>query len=166
MPCRVNDLADEDDAEDVADGDTKTADTKPKAVGNYRASAKGIEYYARTAKGGDWVALTNFQAEIVSQIRLDDGVEMLTTFEIEASINGRTSTFLVQAAQFSNMNWVLEHLGAEAVVQPGQGAKDRVRDSARIPSFEGNNVVVGDGLGILCSIPAFARERGSCLRCC
>jgi hypothetical protein len=98
----------------------------------------GIEYLARSAKGAVWVLLANFKAKIVSQIRLDDGVEMHTTFEIEATINGRISVFLVHAAQFSNMNWVLEHLGAEAVVQPGQGAKDRVRAaiqtlSRRIP---------------------------------
>src|SRR5215472_5275570 len=119
---------DDDDApgEDDADGGA-TANTA-KAVGNYRVSEGGMEYYARppNAKTGNWVWIPNFTARIKSQIRMHDGVEATHTFEIEATINGRSSTFLVPAAQFGSMNWVLENLGAEAVVYPNQEKRTKV----------------------------------------
>jgi hypothetical protein len=112
---------------DIDDDDDEEGDGKG-SVGGYRFSDGGIEYYARApnAKVGNWVRITNFKAKITSDIRMDDGVECIHTFEIEATINGRTSTFLVPAAQFGNMNWVPENLGAEAVVFPNQEKRTRV----------------------------------------
>jgi hypothetical protein len=117
----------DDDASDQggADGETASAAT---TVGNYRVSLRGMEYYARPPNStiGNWVWITNFTAAIKSQIRLDDGVEATLTFEIEAAVNGRTSTFFVPSAQFGNMNWVIENLGAEAIVYPNQEKRTRV----------------------------------------
>jgi hypothetical protein len=97
-------------------------------IGNYGISDHGIAFYAKApnAVKGNWVWLTNFTAKIKSQIRMDDGVEATHTFEIEAKINGQTSTFPVPSAQFGSMNWVLEKLGAEAVVYPNQEKRAKV----------------------------------------
>jgi len=81
-----------------------------------------------------WVPLTNFTAGIVCDITMDDGVETTRALEIKAAINGKDLTFPVPAGQFAHMNWALEHLGAEAVVLPGQGTKDRARAAIQILS--------------------------------
>jgi Domain of unknown function (DUF927) len=102
---------------------------------DYRQSEVGIEWQRRTKEGVIWTALTNFSARIVSDITQDDGIETLRALEIAAAINDRAqTTFVVAAAQFAQMTWPLEHLGAEAVVQPGQGSKDRARAAIQILS--------------------------------
>jgi hypothetical protein len=103
-------------------------------VGDYRETGTGIEYLHRTNKADIWSGLTNFTARIVSDLVQDDGIETIRALEIEAHLNNRTHRFTVPAAQFGHMNWVLEHLGAEAVVQPGQGSKDRTRAAIQILS--------------------------------
>ena len=103
-------------------------------VGDYRETKLGIDWLRRTKDGDGWVPLTNFHARIVSDITRDDGVETTRVLEIEAVINGRSHAFSVNAAQFTQMTWPLEHLGPEAVVQPGQGSKDRARVAIQILS--------------------------------
>src|SRR5262249_6728199 len=66
----------------------------------------------------------------------DDGVETAHAFEIEAQLNGRRACFVVPAAQFSGLGWVLEHLGPEAVVSPGSSLKDPAR--AAVPVLSGS----------------------------
>jgi hypothetical protein len=78
--------------------------------------------------------LTNFGAKIVSDITQDDGIETARAVEIEARLNGRTYRFCLPAVQFSQMSWPLEHLGAEAALQPGQGTKDRARHAIQLLS--------------------------------
>jgi hypothetical protein len=105
-----------------------------KQVGEYRATEEGIQWCRQTKDGAVWTSLTNFTAAIASDITQDDGIETIRALEIEAVLNGRTSRFTVSAAQFGQMTWPLEHLGAEAVVQPGQGAKDRARAAIQVLS--------------------------------
>ena len=71
--------------------------------------------------------LTNFAATIIGEVTIDDGVEVEQYFEIEASLHGRTKTFSVEAQKFPLMHWPIEQLGAGAILEPGQGTKDRIR---------------------------------------
>jgi hypothetical protein len=64
--------------------------------------------------------LTNFQAKIITNVQLDDGVETKREFEIEAQILGRQTRFTIPAPEFTNMNWVIEQLGATAITFPNQ----------------------------------------------
>ncbi|MEI9814365.1 MAG: DUF3854 domain-containing protein [Acidobacteriota bacterium] len=69
--------------------------------------------------------LTNFQAAITANIRLDDGVETSYEFEVTAELLGRTSVFTIPATKFISMEWPIERLGAAAITYPNQ------RDHAR-----------------------------------
>jgi Domain of unknown function (DUF927) len=137
-----------------------------RTVGKYRDTKSGIEWQRQTQEGPHWTPLTNFRARIVFDVTQDDGVETIRALEIEAAINGRQHSFSVSAARFGQMNWILEHLGAEAAVEPGQGTKDRARHaiqvlSGRIPQrrvfthtgwreLDGNHVFMhgGGALGV------------------
>ena len=109
-----------------------------KQKSEYRESEDGIQYRRRLREGEIWTTLANFRARIASDITCDDGVDTSRTLEIHARINGRHTTFVVSAAEFVSMKWTIEHLGAEAIVEPGHGSADRVRVaiqslSGRIP---------------------------------
>jgi hypothetical protein len=64
--------------------------------------------------------LTNFTAQIVKDIVWDDGIEQRREFGIEAEVAGQRVRFVVPAAEFSGMNWVLRQLGPQAIIYPGQ----------------------------------------------
>src|SRR5207253_2090573 len=69
----------------------------------------------------------NFAAAMTGEVVADDGVELRRSFELEASLHGRTYRFAVPSAQFGGLGWVVEYLGAEAIVYPGQA-----REHARV----------------------------------
>jgi hypothetical protein len=87
----------------------------------YRATPDGIVWNKPTRHGTAPTPLTNFTAEIVSDVVEDDGAEEKHTFEIEARLRERQRRFEVPASRFASMNWVAEHLGASAFVYPGFG---------------------------------------------
>ena len=64
--------------------------------------------------------VANFTARIVSDIVLDDGTEERREFGMEAELAGRRVAFVVSAAEFARMGWVLSRLGPQAIVFPGQ----------------------------------------------
>jgi hypothetical protein len=67
-----------------------------------------------------WISLTNFTAQIISDILRDDGAGTAREFEVKADLQGRSSRFLVPARQFDGLSWVTEHLEAHAICSPGQ----------------------------------------------
>src|SRR5256885_8952033 len=91
---------------------------------NYRATESGLFL---TTSGENKRRLTNFQALIVEDVACDDGVEVNRLFVIEARQNGRTSRIRVPAAAFPGLGWVVEQLGAAAIIYPGRSARDHVR---------------------------------------
>lgn len=72
------------------------------------------------------VQLTNYRASVVTNIQLDDGIETMREFEIEADLMGRTLRFAVSASKFAGMDWPIEKLGSAAITFPNQ------RDYARV----------------------------------
>lgn len=100
--------------------------------------AEGNGTYFSTNDGVFWnkplkeacvpTALTNFDARIKAQVIHDDGAEQRRYFEIEASIGDHPPRpITIPVAQFTLMNWPVEHLGSNAIVWPGQGTKDHAR---------------------------------------
>jgi hypothetical protein len=71
--------------------------------------------------------LANFAATIVADLRLDDGVSTTNFVELETRRGVDVARFQVSAAHFAGMSWVSEHLGANAILEPGQTLKDRFR---------------------------------------
>jgi hypothetical protein len=84
--------------------------TRPE--GMFRVTAKG-EKLSETK-------LTNYSAAIITNIRLDDGIETKLEFEIVAELLGRTHRFAVPASEFVNMAWPIERMGAAAITYPNQ----------------------------------------------
>ena len=87
----------------------------------YRSTPDGLVWDKPTQHDTIAIPLTNFTAEIVSDLVEDDGAEEKHTFEIEARLGERQRRFEVPASRFASMNWVAEHLGASAFVYPGFG---------------------------------------------
>jgi hypothetical protein len=87
----------------------------------------GIVWNKPTRNGPTPVLLTNFTAAIVTEVVEDDGVECERRFELEASLLGQQHRFTIPASRFHGMSWVTEHLGAEAIVEPGVTLKDHAR---------------------------------------
>jgi len=93
----------------------------------YRFTDSGIEYLKPTWEGSVPVKLTNFAAQIVSDIIKDDGIERKHFLEIEAHLSNRTHRFTILASKFISMNWCIDHLGPKAIVFAGFSRKDHTR---------------------------------------
>ena len=117
----------------ISDGDASSGDEKEtqavrlRSAGAYEAKDDGLFWTKETRDGDVRQRLTNFCAWIVGERIEDDGAERRSCLDIEAEIHGRTTHFTVAASHFSNMNWALENIGADAVVEPGFGSRDRAR---------------------------------------
>jgi hypothetical protein len=75
------------------------------------------------------VQLTNFIAEIVSDVSRDDGWEQTRVFEIKARLAGETAwrSGKISAIDFPTLpKWIHEVLGAKTVVFPSKGEHARV----------------------------------------
>jgi hypothetical protein len=65
-------------------------------------------------------AVTNFSARIVRDIILDDDATQSREFGMEAELGGQRLAFVLTAAEFGRMGWVLRQLGPQAIIYPGQ----------------------------------------------
>jgi hypothetical protein len=100
----------------------------------YRKTSRGLVWQKPTRDGWVAVRLTNFTAQIVADVVTDDGAEQSRQFELEASMADRSRRFTVSAAQFAAPGWIHEHLGAQAMVYPGQSTKDHTRAAIQLLS--------------------------------
>ena len=66
------------------------------------------------------VQLATYRAAVITNTRLDDGVETKREFEIEAELMGRRSRFTIPASEFAGMDWPIERMGAGAITFPNQ----------------------------------------------
>jgi len=95
----------------------------PGARAHLRYEQRGAEMVRREELGNGLVRFTplaNFCARIVRDIVCDGDTEYRRDFCIEAELAGQRVTFVVPAAEFSGMNWVLRQLGPQAIIYPGQ----------------------------------------------
>ncbi len=116
--------------------------TLRQAQEEYAETESGIVWHRESDEGTAEVALTNFHARIIADIFQDDGAGDQTRFlKIRGCVCGsaRAREFTVPAQRFESMYWVVEHVGADAVVEPGLANRDRARTaiqklSGQIPS--------------------------------
>ena len=113
----------------------------------YFASADGIFRRKQTLDGFVLIQLTNFSAEIVGDIREDDGVEVRRLFEIEATLGERRAILRIPSAQFAGLAWATEHLGAQAIVMPGMAIRDHARAAIQLLSTDPDEETVYSHIG-------------------
>jgi len=121
----------------VEDADPLTiAETTEEEDDAYEATPRGIVWNRPSRDGPVPVLLSNFAADIRADIALDDGAESRRHFEIHSVLLGREQSFLVPACRFGTLDWVSEHLGAQAIVYPGQGKREHLRCAVQVLSRE------------------------------
>jgi hypothetical protein len=104
-------------------------------MGEPRYLVKGGAIHAARVEGkGEGRAvsywpLCNFAAVITRQVQVTDGLESEALFELEGYLatGERLPLARVRGGEFPGMVWVTREWGAEAVIAPGQGAKDYLR---------------------------------------
>ena len=97
--------------------------TKQATNSGYEAFDDGMAY---TTDKGDSVMISNFTAEILSDVTSDDGAERVRSYELAAHLKGRRSVFEVRAKDFAACNWIDEYLGAQSRVTTGQSMKSHL----------------------------------------
>ncbi|HEX5504878.1 MAG TPA: DUF3854 domain-containing protein, partial [Thermomicrobiales bacterium] len=103
----------------------------------YVMTPAGLTWHKPTPHGPVPTPLTNFAATIVADVAEDDGSgEVRRALELAAALHGREQTFTLPAERFAAMNWPVEHLGAGAIVYPGQGAREHTRAAIQLLSGE------------------------------
>lgn len=102
--------------------------------GRYESTDGGLLLWKQTADGLSAVPLTNFCAGIVAEVTEDNGIEQSRRFEIEAQCGALATRFEIASDEFSRMSWVVEHLGARAVVYAGQTVRDHARAAIQLLS--------------------------------
>ncbi len=87
----------------------------------------GSTYWLKQMREGPVpVELANFTARIRADVTRDDGVESQRDYQIEAQVGGRRIVHTIPARSFGGMAWVQE-LGADAILEAGQGIRDHMR---------------------------------------
>jgi hypothetical protein len=115
------------------------AKARPPAVtpeGMYKVAGGCIIRERMTPDGVIEVPLANFDAHIVEQMTIDDGVEKKRTLIIEGTLAtgeqlGRAE---VPADQFPRLEWIVPSWGTRAVVYAGQGTRDHLRAAMQLLS--------------------------------
>ncbi len=111
-----------------------------------RGGAFTAETYSATDDGLVWnrvlrdeispVPLANFVATIVRDIEIDDGAQPRREFELSARLGSEERRFTVPVARFRSLDWASEHLGAKAIIYPGEGKRDHTRCAVQTLSEE------------------------------
>src|SRR2546423_7980719 len=122
---------------------------RPNVAGSYKSTGMGLYLLKEVKtkeKGEDGtttnrtreeeVRLTNFDARIVADVRIDDGAEVRHMREMTGMLAGRPTRFSIPAERFPSMNWAAEHLGSGAIVQPGFGLRDHARAAVQYLSVK------------------------------
>jgi hypothetical protein len=87
----------------------------------FQANAEGL--FRVTSKGeqsSQVQQLTSYKAAVVTNIRLDDGLEAKSEFEIVSELMGRTYRFTIPSSEFAGMDWPIEKMGPAAITYPNQ----------------------------------------------
>jgi hypothetical protein len=90
----------------------QTPQFQSRTEGMFRVTTKGEQ--------SSEVQLTSYKAAIVTSIRLDDGVESKSEFEIESELMGRAYRCTIPAAEFAGMDWPIKMMGPAAITYPTQ----------------------------------------------
>jgi hypothetical protein len=92
--------------------------------------------------------LSNFEAQIIEDISVDDGAQLTRYFAISGTLDGRLmATVRVLAAEFAGLGWVAGAWGVGARVLPGLNRKDLLRDAIQAFSADARRRTVYGHLG-------------------
>jgi hypothetical protein len=95
--------------------------TRPSSPVRYQRSGAGMVRTEQMEGGRKKITvLANFNARIAGDLIVDDGDQERREFRMEAEVAGRISAFSVSAFEFARMSWVLNKLGPQAIIYPGQ----------------------------------------------
>ena len=86
----------------------------------FRSTSDGLFRVSNRGERLTQTRLTNYQAAITANIRLDDGVETRCECEITAELMGRKLQFIIPASEFAGMDWPIARMGATAITFPSQ----------------------------------------------
>jgi hypothetical protein len=110
------------------DGPEKNEEERARAAAilreNFAATGYGIRGMEMVRYGRDAnrkiTPLANFIARIVSDVVLDDGAAQNREFVIEVELAAHRLSLQIPAVEFGRMAWVLNRLGPQAILYPGQ----------------------------------------------
>ncbi len=108
------------------------------SAGEYRIVGGCIVRQLQTKDGPVDSQLANFDARIVEQTTVDDGVERAIFLALEGELRDGTPLPRVEihAKDFADLQWVVPSWGSRAVIAAGPGARDHLR--AAIQSLSGD----------------------------
>ena len=90
----------------------------------YRLTPKGLIQIKEGKDGSYTIPLTNFNAVITAEVEEDDGAEKKRVLRIDADLNSKKRNFSVPTDDFFSVRrWSLLHIGAGAIVYPGQNCE-------------------------------------------
>jgi hypothetical protein len=103
-------------------------------VPNYSFHGGHLYRYKYTKEGLIPVRLANFDARIIEENILDNGLETSHFYKVEGRNQIRSLGIIeIPASSFSGMNWV-HNLGHNAILEPGLNTKDYVRHNIQSKS--------------------------------
>ncbi|MCC7137773.1 MAG: hypothetical protein IT460_05020, partial [Planctomycetes bacterium] len=110
---------------------------------SYRVD-QGRTIWIRQGRSGspEDVLLANFSARVIEEIHVEDGRGTQVYFRVEAVLDGEARVVCLSAAQFRDMRWVEEYLGAGAIVESGYGFRDHLR--AAFLHFSGDRRITSE----------------------
>ena len=91
-------------------------------VAGVRYERRGREMVRRQLQSGRLkiTPLANFTARIIADLVFDDDAQLRRQLKVEAEVGEQKVAFVIPTEEFSRMAWVLNRLGARAIVYPGQ----------------------------------------------
>lgn len=107
--------------------------TYPLREPKFRVMSDGIAELCEGRHATWWERLTNFGAKIVSESLVDDGLDLLREYEIQATVGGKQVSVRTSASEFATMRWV-SSLGPSAIVFPGRDTPAKVRTAIQTHS--------------------------------
>ncbi len=108
---------------DEAALEERTAESAAGRSGGARYECRGgemVRWEQRDSGRRKSIPVANFTARIVRDLILDDDAEPTRRFALEARCGAERFAFVVTAAEFGRMSWVLDQLGPGAIIYPGQ----------------------------------------------
>jgi len=113
----------------------------------YESTDDGIFSVTAGKEGEIRTRLANFSARIVAELTYVENPDRPREFEVEVKLNGKAVSVFVTATEFERMSWVIELLGAGAIISAGFGVKDEVRAAIQINSDVPRQINAYDRLG-------------------
>jgi Bifunctional DNA primase/polymerase, N-terminal len=104
--------------------------------GTYLISDGGMYFRKETQNGSQDVKLSNFIARIVSETTFDNGVEQFKHYTVEITQGGVKSKIEIEASKFDSMSWLSSTMGVSAIIEAGNGIKDKLRAAIQYHSLQ------------------------------